>query len=190
MYVKLCKYKNNEKFEKSFNMSTFVVIFKLKGKVNMNRKVITAIVIAGIVILTSAITYALTNPSSGQKHKPSDYKIGVQYDEALQSDRPMLALMYVDWCGYCLKFMPKYKTLSDIYQDKFNTVMLNAEDPANKELIEDVVLSGYPTLYIIDPKYDNRILLNNAIYMDLKKLRVELDRYLRIRGLLDQIQVK
>ena len=118
------------------------------------------------------------------------YKIGLKYSEALQSDKPMLALMYVDWCGYCLRFMPKYKTVSKIYKDKFNIVMLNAEDPANEELVKDVALSGFPTLYIIDPKYDNRVLLNNAIYMDLKKLRVELDRYLRIRGLLDQVPVK
>lgn len=156
----------------------------------MKKKLLITLGIVLAVIFTSAVTFALTNPSMEQKHKPSDYKIGIKYSEALQSDKPMLALMYVDWCGYCLKFMPKYKTVSNIYKDKFNIVMLNAEDPANKELVEDVALSGFPTLYIIDPKYDNRVLLNNAIYMDLKKLRVELDRYLRIRGLLDSVPAK
>lgn len=155
----------------------------------MNKKILITIGIILAVILTSAVTYALTNPSMEQKHKPSDYKIGIKYDEAVQSDKPMMALFYVDWCGYCLKFMPKYKTISKIYKDKYNVVMLNAEDPANKALVEDVVLSGFPTLYIIDPKYDNRILLNNGIYQDMKKLRVELDRYLRIRGLLDLVPV-
>ncbi len=155
----------------------------------MSKKILITIGIILAVVLTSAVTYALTNPSMEQKHKPSDYKIGIKYDEAVQSDKPMMALFYVDWCGYCLKFMPKYKTISKIYKDKYNVVMLNAEDPANKELVEDVVLSGFPTLYIIDPKYDNRILLNNGIYQDMKKLRVELDRYLRIRGLLDLVPV-
>ncbi len=153
----------------------------------MKKKFLIMLIIIGVVILTSAITYALTGPFTEQHKKPSDYKIGVKYSDALQSDKPMLALMYVDWCGYCLKFMPKYKTINNIYKDKFNIVMINAEDPANKELVDDVALSGFPTMYIIDPKYDNRILLNNAIYMDLKKLRVELERYLRIRGLLDQV---
>ena len=156
----------------------------------MKKKLLITLGIVLTVIITYAVTFAVTNPSLEQKHKPSDYKIGVKYSEALQSDKPMLALLYVDWCGYCLKFMPKYKTVSNIYKDKFNIVMLNAEDPANKELVEDVALSGFPTLYIIDPKYDNRVLLNNAIYMDLKKLRVELDRYLRIRGLLDSVPIK
>lgn len=153
------------------------------------KKIIITLIVVFAIILTSAVTYALTNSSSNQKHKPSDYKIGITYDEALKSDKPMLALLYVDWCGYCLKFMPKYKTISTIYKDKYNVVMLNAEDPQNKELVEDVTLTGFPTLYIIDPKYDNRVLLNNGIYQDLKKLRVELDRYLRIRGLLDLVPV-
>ena len=156
----------------------------------MKKKVLMTLIITGLVILTSAITFALTNPAAEQKQKPSDYKIGIKYSDALKSDTPMLALMYVDWCGYCLRFMPKYKTISNIYKDKFNIVMLNAEDPANEELVKDVALSGFPTLYILDPKYDNRVLLNNAIYMDLKKLRVELERYLRIRSLLDQVPVK
>lgn len=156
----------------------------------MKKKLIITLGIIFAIVLTSAVTFALTNPSMGQKHKPSDYKIGVTYEEALNSDKPMMALFYVDWCGYCLRFMPKYKTISNIYKNKFNVVMLNAEDPANKALVEDVALGGFPTLYIIDPKYDNRVLLNNGIYQDMKKLRVELDRYLRIRGLLDQVPVK
>lgn len=155
----------------------------------MNKKILITIGIVLAVIFTSAVTYALTNPSMEQKHKPSDYKIGIKYEEAVKSDKPMLALFYVDWCGYCLKFMPKYKTISGIYKGQYNVVMLNAEAPENKELVEDVALSGFPTLYIIDPKYDNRVLLNNGIYQDLKKLRVELDRYLRIRGMLDLVPV-
>lgn len=147
----------------------------------MKKKVLISLIVLFVVVLASAVTYAFTE----QKHRPSDYKIGMKYEDALKSDKPMLGLFYVDWCGYCLRFMPRYKIISNIYKDKFNVVMLNAEDPQNAELVEDVALAGFPTLYIIDPKYDNRVLLNNGIYQDLKKLRVELDRYLRIRAILD-----
>ncbi len=153
----------------------------------MKKKIIIALSILLVIVFTSAISYAYS--AANQKHKPSDYKIGVTYEEAIKSDKPMLALFYVDWCGYCLKFMPKYKTVSSLYKKDYNVVMLNAENPEYKNLIEDVVLSGFPTLYIIDNKYDNRILLNNAIYQDLKKLRVELDRYIRIRKMLDLVPV-
>lgn len=173
--------------KKTLKSVFFVVIF-WQGK-DMKKKIFVILGIILVVAFTSAITFALTNPALEQKHKPSDYKIGIKYEEAIQSRKPMLALFYVDWCGYCLKFMPKYNIISNVYKDKYNVVMLNAEDPANKALVEEVALSGFPTLYIIDPKYDNRVLLNNAIYTDLKKLRVELDRYLRIRGLLDLVPV-
>ncbi len=104
----------------------------------------------------------------------------------MNAEKPVLALFYVDWCGYCLRFMPKFKTIESLYKSKYSIVMLNAEDESNAELAKDVALTGFPTLYIIDPKYDNRVLLNNAIYLDMTKLRVELDRYLKIRAKLDE----
>lgn len=154
----------------------------------MKKKIIIGVVVLFVAVLTSIGAYAYG--TMNQKHKPSDYKIGTTYEVAIKEDKPMLALFYVDWCGYCLKFMPKYKTISSLYKKDYNVVMLNAENPNYKDLVSDVTLGGYPTLYIIDPKYDNRVHLSNTIYMDLKKLRVELDRYLRVRKLLDAATVK
>ena len=154
----------------------------------MKKKIIIILSLLVVVALTSIGAYAYG--TMNQKHKPSDYKIGIKYEDAIKTDKPMLVLFYVDWCGYCLKFMPKYKTISSIYKKDYNVVMLNSENPRYKDLVADVTLSGYPTLYIIDPKYNNRVHLTNSIYMDLKKLRVELDRYLRIRKLLDSVPEK
>lgn len=156
----------------------------------MKKKIIVTLAIFFAILLTSAAGFAVANGAFDKKEKPSDYKVGIQYDQALESDKPMLALIYVDWCGYCLRFMPKFKVLSMLYGTKYNFVMLNAEDPANRVLVEDVALTGFPTVYIIDPKYDNRILINNAIYQNLPKFKVELNRYLRIRGLLDKADKK
>ncbi len=119
---------------------------------------------------------------------PSEYKIGIPYYEAMQSDKPAIVLFYTDWCGYCKKFMPKFKIINKLYKDDFNFVMLNGEAENNQRLVSEVALTGLPTLYIFDPKYDNRVHLNNGIYMDLKKLRAELDRYLMIREKLDSVQ--
>ena len=83
--------------------------------------------------------------------------------------------------------MPKFKILSKIYSDKYNFVMVNVEaDKNTKALAEDVGVAGFPTVYILDPKYDNRVLMSNSYYQNLKKFRIELDRYLRIRALLDK----
>ena len=63
--------------------------------------------------------------------------------------------------------------------------MIDAEAQENQQLVKDVALTGFPTVYIIDPKYDNRVLLNNALYQNMPMFKVELDRYLRIRKILD-----
>ena len=171
----------------------------------MKKKIIITLAIWLVVRLTSAAGFAVKGiinsdiiidpdlssySAFDKKGEPSEYRVGISCERALESDKPMLALFYVDWCGYCLRFMPKFKVLSMLYITKYNFVMLNVEDPANKDLVEDVALTGFPTVYVIDPKYDNRFLINNAIYQNLPKFRTELDRYLRIRGLLDKASKK
>lgn len=153
----------------------------------MKKVIISSVIVAAIAIV-SAVSYAYANNMFVQKQKPSDYHVGIKYEQALESDKPMLALFYADWCGYCLKFMPKFETVSRLYKNDFNAVMLDVDKPENRELIEDVAIGGFPTLFILDPKYDNRVMLSNGIYQDMKKLRVELDRFLRIRKMLDKAQ--
>ncbi len=150
----------------------------------MKKKLFITIGIIIALACTSAVGIAVTMMNA-PKH-PSEYKIGIKYEEALTSDKPMLAVFYVDWCGYCLRFMPKFNILSKLYKDKFNFVMVNVEDKENVNLANDLGIAGFPTVYILDPKYDNRVLLSNSIYQNLAKFRVELDRYLRIRKLLDK----
>ncbi len=154
----------------------------------MKKKLLITLGIFLTLIMTSVVAVGVASMNA-PKH-PSEYHIGIQYEEALTSDKPMLAVFYVDWCGYCLRFMPKYKILSKLYDKKFNFVMINVEDPAYSKLSEDVGISGFPTVYILDPKYDNRVLLPNSIYQNLSKFRIELDRYLRIRSILDSAEKK
>ena len=150
----------------------------------MKKKIIIGLAILFAVISTSAVGIAVGTGAMKKEEKPSDYKIGISYEKALESDKPMVGLMYVDWCGYCLRFMPKFKLLNAKFNSKFNFVMINAEAPENKALMEDVALTGFPTVYIIDPKFDNRVLLNNAIYHNSPKFEKELNRYLRVRDLM------
>ncbi len=151
----------------------------------MKKKILITLGILVTLIVASVAGVAVTNMNA-PKH-PSEYKIGISYDEAIKSDKPMLAVFYVDWCGYCLRFMPKFRILNTLYKNKYNFVMINVESDKNtRALAEDVGIAGFPTVYILDPKYDNRVLMSNSYYHNLKKFRVELDRYLRIRALLDK----
>lgn len=150
----------------------------------MKKKIIislSVLLFLGLLVFAGVSYAAMSSP----KH-PSDYKIGITYENALKSDKPVLALFYVDWCGYCMKFMPQFNILNKIYKGKYNLVMVNVEDSKNSDLVENIGISGFPTVYILDPKYDNRVLMPHLVYNDLAKFRVELDRYLRIRTLLDK----
>ncbi|HNW25742.1 MAG TPA: thioredoxin domain-containing protein [Candidatus Gastranaerophilaceae bacterium] len=142
------------------------------------------LMILGIIIaicVTSAVTMAF---APKKNLKPSDYSIGITYEQAVKDKKPFIALFYADWCSYCIRFMPKYKLISDIYKDKYNFVMINVENPKYQKLVEDYSISGFPSIFIIDKQIDNRIPLYNGIYDDLGKLRGELDRYLKIRSMI------
>lgn len=147
----------------------------------MRKKIIITVVIMLSIIITSAITLAF---SPKKNLKPSDYDSGVTYEQAMKAKKPFIALFYADWCSYCIGFMPKYKVVQDNYKDKYNFVMINVENPDYKNVVNDYAISGFPTVYIIDPTIDNRILINNALYDDISKFRGELDRYIRIRAMI------
>ncbi len=136
-----------------------------------------------VVAVTSAVVWAFSPKAN---IKPSEYNIGTTYELAMKDKKPSVALFYADWCTYCMKFMPKYKILSEVYKDKYNFVMINVDDPHYKKVVSDYDLSGFPTMYIIDPTIDNRVMLNNALYDNLMKVRIELNRYLRIRAMIKQ----
>ena len=164
----------------------FYGIIMEKGVFEMKKKIIIALSILLVVLLASVATFAVSSSLAGQKHVPSDYKVGVPFETAIKGDKPIVALFYVDWCGYCMRFMPQFKTIESLYKTKYNFLMVNVEDASKASFVRDYAISGFPAVYIIDPKYDNRILLNNAIYMDLPKFRKELDRYNKIRLKLEQ----
>lgn len=142
-----------------------------------------------IGIITLCITFMATFVvafSPKKNLRPSDYNIGVTYETAIKDTKPMIALFYTDWCSYCIKVMPKYKMIADIYKDKYNFVMINLEDSSKAAVIKDFSVNGMPTIYIIDPILDNRVSINTSLYDDLKKMRAEFDRYLRIRAMIPQ----
>ena len=114
----------------------------------------------------------------------TDEPMGVSYDYAMQDDKPMIAFFYSKMCSYCEKFMPKLKFLSMVYKDKYNFVMIDADNPKNQKLSQDCMIGYLPTIYIIDPSINNRVLISNTLYGSLFKIREEFDRYLRIRSMI------
>jgi len=143
------------------------------------RKIILIAVI--LVFVTSAFVWAF---SPKQNLKPSEYGIGTTYELAMADKKPFIMIFYSDWCSSCIKLAKKDKLIEEIYKGKYNVVMMNTDDTKYMNVFNDYLPAVLPTIYIVDPTIDNRILINNVIYGDLTRLRMEFDRYLRIRSMI------
>lgn len=114
--------------------------------------------------------------------KPSQYKIGIPMDKAMKAKKPFVVLFYADWCPHCRAFMPKYQILSELYKDKYNFVMLNAEDQKNASYVNDYAIGAFPTVFTVDPKTGARSMINNTIYGSIDRMSAEFDRFLGTGG--------
>lgn len=125
---------------------------------------------------------------SGQEQpkRPSEYNVGIDYNTAMQGKKPVLTLFFADWCGYCIRFMPIFEEIGKKYSDQLVLAKVNVEDEAYADLVKNIGIGGFPTVYILDPKYDNKVLISNAKLTSVDTLSEELDRFLRIRKLLDK----
>ena len=106
----------------------------------------------------------------------------LNYEEAIKTNKPILAMFYVDWCTYCRRYMPIFAELSILFKDKFSFVAINCENPQYENLAKEYGIMGYPTIYIIDKKLDFEYAVNNVNLIDKKRMVQELEKYLKLRG--------
>ena len=143
------------------------------------------IIIAGIIVLLSAITITSCMAILPKADMlPSDYDLGLTYEQAKNYDKPMIAVFYVDWCTYCRKFMPKLDKVRNINKDDFNVVLINVDKPENEKLAKEYKIGAFPTVYIIDAKYDNRVHIDNPYLESVNALNQEVVRYSKFRKLI------
>lgn len=116
--------------------------------------------------------------------KPSDYDLGVTYEEAMKQDKPILAVFYVDWCTYCKKFMPRLDKVRNINKSDLNVILLNAEDPKNEKLMKEYRIAAYPYVYIIDPSYNYRAHIDGPFLETVADLNGEISKYQKFRKLI------
>ncbi len=141
--------------------------------------------IAGIVILLSAVTISgcmAVLPKADMK--PSDYDLGLTYDDAVKQDKPILAVFYVDWCTYCKRFMPRLDKVRNINKNDINVVLINAENPKNEALVKKYRIAAYPYVYIIDPSYDYKSHIDGPFLETVSDLSGEVNKYKNLRNLI------
>lgn len=135
------------------------------------------------IFANSVLNY---NAQANQKQLQAPIKIPegniITMQEAQTSKKPIIALFYVDWCTYCIKFMPLFAKSSITNKDKFTFVSINCENPENKIYMEKYGIIGYPTVHIIDKQMDFNYLLNPASTISVETIQQELEKHLELRA--------
>lgn len=130
-----------------------------------------------VLYLTLSSFFNITNAAVNKK--PSDYNIGTSYALAVNSNKPAIVLVYADWCGYCKKFMPYFETFYKQYNTKYNFSMVNAD--TNKSLTNQLNVGGFPTVFIIDQKFNQKIHIPNEYYYDTNAMNARFNLYYKRR---------
>lgn len=136
---------------------------------------IVGIIFVIFIFTSSLVVWSVTS---------SEKNIGITYEQAINESKPFVVLFYSPWCGYCKTFKPIYKELAFVYKGKYNFVMVDGDNVANMVLAQDFAIGSFPSLFIVDATIDNRIYINPAIYGDIERIKLELNRYLRIRAMI------
>lgn len=105
----------------------------------------------------------------------------VKYSDVKDFEKPILAMFYVDWCGYCRRYMPTFGEFAKEYADKYTFAIIDCDKPENKAFYKEMGVMGFPTLFIIDKKHDFHFSVNMAGTQEDDIMRSELDRYLNFR---------
>ena len=142
-----------------------------ENKKCIKKKVLAALVVLALVI--SVISLILDGiiinklNAKGLMRDPvvisKKYDKGEMMEKALKTEKPIIVWFYTDWCGFCQRFAP---TFGDIIKDKqikkhFAVALINADKPENQELMQKYEVGGFPTVYLINPKTNDRLLIDN-----------------------------
>lgn len=63
-----------------------------------------------------------------------------------ESSNPEFIMFYADWCGHCQRTKPHFEQTMKKYNGPVKIKMLNAEDPSNKNIVEQQKVKGFPTI--------------------------------------------
>ncbi len=138
------------------------------------KKLLIAGVIVSLVLSILSFTISIVAILGASGHLPSisansNLPISKKYDrgrslkKALKKNKPVVIWFYVDWCGYCQRFAP---TFDEITKDKFikknyAVAFVNCEDPKNQELLKEYGIQGFPTVYLLNPKTQEKLYVDN-----------------------------
>ena len=73
-----------------------------------------------------------------------------EFNQILESDKPVLIDFWAPWCGYCRRINPAYEKIAEQYGEEIHILKVNIED--EPELAKDEQIEVIPTLVIYKDK--------------------------------------
>lgn len=120
---------------------------------------IISIAIDGVLIYKLNQSGVLQGPVVISKQ----YDKGQTMEKALKKEKPVIVWFYTDWCGFCQRFAPTFGKLTKDFKIKreFAVAYVNAELPENQGLMSEYQVQGFPTVYLLDPKTNKKVHVEN-----------------------------
>jgi thiol-disulfide isomerase/thioredoxin len=115
------------------------------------------------------VNTAAVQPPVKDKEKDKATKVA-----AATGPKPKVYEFYTDWCHVCMAHASEYEELQGEVSGKVDFQRLNAEDPANSDLVQKFGVHAYPTFVMVDG--NGKAVFNEAggyAKNDLKEIMVK-----------------
>lgn len=143
-----------------------------------------AIIIAIIILMIASVVISInkTTPQAAeasQFSQVSEPTYPKEYTNALAEEKPIFLFFYANWCSHCVEFFPTYEQLEKTYQDKYNFIKINIDEPENENLVQEFYVTGIPTVYVVDVKNSEKNYINPYVLHNKKSLKKTLDSFIK-----------
>ena len=118
-------------------------------------------------------------PAADEKISQKYAKKSMDLQKALSKGKPVAVLFYADWCGFCKRFAPTFAELSKdkVLKKKYNFVYVNSEDPNNRAYMQQYQVTGFPTLYLVNPTTVDKAHVSNGLMFQADSFNIMKDQF-------------